>query len=84
MTYPCYQIHCEMPNNINICVHVRGKTMWFIYISLPITSHARNKNLKMKLIHFQKNTSMHKNFFFQSLKYLKENEDMSFFEFLDF
>jgi hypothetical protein len=38
----------------------------------------------MKMIHFHNNTSIHKRKKIQSLKYLKENEDMSFFLILKF
>jgi len=38
----------------------------------------------MEMIHFHNNTSKQKQFFFQYLKDLKENDDISFFEYLNF
>ncbi len=87
--YHCYQIHYKMHNNINTRIHVRKKNNVVYRFHYPLPPMRETKILEplqidgnypfsQQYLHTQaKNISP----FF---KYLKENEDISFSEFLNF
>jgi hypothetical protein len=86
MMYHYYQTHYKM-HNTNTHIHVRNKTMLFVNF-ITHCSYAWNKNFKIssnkwKLSIFIIISLNISNKIFQSLKDLKENDDISFFKYLN-
>ncbi len=87
--YHCYQTHYKMHNNINTHVHVRKKNHVVCKFNHPLPPMHETKNLKPLQINenypfSQQYLQTQANKIFQSLKYSKKNDDISFFEYLNY